>query len=313
MINKKPLEKFIYDARKVHGYKYDYSQVTYVNNHTKVCIKCPKHGEFYQIPKNHIKGQGCPNCKRENLRITKSKSKEDFIIEANKIHNEKYDYSKTEYVNNHTKVCIICPNHGEFYQLPRVHLNGCGCPKCSRNQKFTKESFSEIGNLIHGNKYNYSKVNYINANTTVCIICPVHGEFWQTPHNHTHSKNPQGCPLCRQSKMERELKNHFKLKNIIFEEQRRFNWLGRQSFDFYLPEYRTAVECQGIQHFKEIEYFGGKNGFDERIKRDSTKIRLCKDNNINLFYYANYQYYFPYKVYTNKEELIEAIKRLKVI
>ena len=182
-------DDFIRLARKVHGDKYDYSKVEYKNNKTDVCIICPIHGEFYQTPNSHyLKGRGCPICGG-----TKKSTKEDFIIKAKQVHGDKYDYSKVVYVNNQIKVCIICPEHGEFYQAPKNHLNGQGCPKCSGNKKLTKDDFIKKANEIHGYKYDYSKVEYINSQIKVCIICPEHGEFYQAPKNHL---NGQGCPIC---------------------------------------------------------------------------------------------------------------------
>jgi protein-arginine kinase activator protein McsA len=119
--------------------------------------------------------------------------KERFIIKANEKHGEKYDYSKLEYVDAHTKVCIICPKHGEFWQTPNSHLNGCGCPKCGGNKSLTTEEFIEKAKQIHGEKYDYSKVEYVNANTKVYVICPIHGEFWVTPANHLRER---GCSQC---------------------------------------------------------------------------------------------------------------------
>lgn len=100
------------------------------------------------------------------------------------------------------------------------------------------------------------------------------------------------------------LKNH----NIIFEEQKKFEWLGRQSLDFYLPDYNVAIECQGIQHFESSEYFGGVNKFLYRKKCDTNKFNLCFNNGIRLLFYANYIYDFPYEVITDKNELIKRIK-----
>ena len=181
-------EEFIKKSKAIHGDKYDYSKVEYINNHTKVCIICPEHGEFWQTPHNHLNGQNCPLCINNNLKKTKS----DFINESNKLHNNKYDYSKVEYINNHTKICIICPEHGEFWQMPKRHLSGDGCPKCCGRNRTTEE-FIEIARKIHGNKYDYSKTEYINSSKKVCIICPEHGEFWQIPHSHLQGKN---CPKC---------------------------------------------------------------------------------------------------------------------
>jgi hypothetical protein len=104
---------------------------------------------------------------------------------------EKYDYSKVkfEHVNKH--VCIICPEHGEFWQKPGIHLRGYGCPICGGSKRLTNEEFIEKARLVHEDKYDYSKVNYINTSTKVCIICPEHGEFWQTPNSHLFGA---GCP-----------------------------------------------------------------------------------------------------------------------
>ena len=106
----------------------------------------------------------------------RSKTKEKFVLEANEKHNNYYDYSKVEYVNNYTKVCIICPKHGEFWQRPGVHIKGSDCPQCSiERQRINKRQFIEKATKIHGNKYDYSKVEYVNYETKVCIICPEHG------------------------------------------------------------------------------------------------------------------------------------------
>ena len=186
-------EQFIEKAKEVHGDKYDYSKVNYLNSYTKVTIICPEHGEFEQTPANHLVGKGCPKCKIEKLKNNHKYNLIDFIEKARKVHGDKYDYSKVNYVNNQTKVTIICPIHGEFEQTPINHLLGCNCPMCVGGIKFSKEQFIEKAKEVHGDKYNYSKVNYINANTKVIIICPEHGEFEQTPAKHL---NGQGCPKC---------------------------------------------------------------------------------------------------------------------
>ena len=122
-------------------------------------------------------------------------SKEEFINRSSSIHNNKYDYSKVNFINVRTKVCIICPEHGEFWQTPAAHMSGQGCPKCQkRNYKYTTDEFINVLNTIFGNEYDYSKVKYINSQKKVCIICPEHGEFWQTPNQLLQNKC--GCPKC---------------------------------------------------------------------------------------------------------------------
>ena len=106
--------EFIEKAKKVHGDKYDYSKVEYVNSRTKICIICPQHGEFWQTPNAHLMKEGCPKCKGENVSKVNRRTTNEFIEKAKKVHGDKYDYSKVDYKNNSTKVCIICPIHGEF-------------------------------------------------------------------------------------------------------------------------------------------------------------------------------------------------------
>lgn len=179
---------FINEARKIHGDKYDYSKVNFESKNDKIEIICPIHGSFTTTPYIHLLGCDCPKC----AGIAKS-STEEFIEKARKIHGDFYDYSKVKYINNKTKVCIICPIHGEFWQRPTMHLRGNRCPKCSSTYKHTNESFISESRKIYGNKYDYSKVEYKNNKTKVCIICLIHGEFWMKPNSHLSG---QGCPKC---------------------------------------------------------------------------------------------------------------------
>ena len=117
-------EEFVRRAKQIHGNKYDYSKVEYINQSTKICITCPEHGEFWQLPSQHLSGNGCSKC------AGFCDSTEDFILKAKKIHGDKYDYSKVNYVSMRDKICIICPEHGEFWQYPFDHVNEHGCPKC---------------------------------------------------------------------------------------------------------------------------------------------------------------------------------------
>ena len=316
-----PLNKFIEQAREVHGDKYDYSKVEYVNNSTKICIICPEHGEFWQEPATHLRSQGCPKCSH-----TYKRTKDDFIEDARKVHGDKYDYSKVEYVDTKTKVCIICHEkdefgneHGEFWQTPKNHLKGYGCKKCSNN--FLDENiFILKSQKIHGDKYDYSKVEYVNNKTKVCIICPEHGEFWQIPNCHLSG---QGCPLCKTSHLEREMKQ-FLVDNEINHVYQYHNKdiFDRQSFDFYLPEYNIAVECQGEQHYvanffksKGIEYAEKHLEYIQGL--DKKKRDIAKENGITVLYYLNKKF-LKYineenrnNCYTSKKELLKRIKEVK--
>ena len=285
--NKKLTTKeFIEKAKEIHGDRYDYSKVNYVNSKTPVCIICPEHGEFYMKPTYHIFNkcdcQKCGEIKRINKR---SLTTEEFINRAKKIHGDKYDYSEVEYINNHTKVCIICPEHGEFYMKPENHLIlKQGCPKCYGNVKLSTEEFIKKAKEVHRDKYDYSKVEYINYETKVCIICPEHGEFWQTPHAHLSG---QGCPHCLQSKLENSVLEILKKYNVSFECQKSFNWLVSERklrLDFYLSEYNIAIECQGMQHYKPIDGWGGVKILNKIKKRDKVKKEKCIENGIRIIY-----------------------------
>ena len=179
---------FIKKAKEIHNNKYDYSAVKYINSYTKVKIICPKHGEFEQRPNGHLKGNGCRKCKNNYQYTTK-----EFIEKANHTHNNKYDYSKTEYINSNSKIIIICPKHGEFEQIAFVHLQGSNCPRCVDRYQHTTKEFIEKAKEIHNNKYDYSKTEYINSRIKVKIICPKHGEFEQIPSNHLRGC---GCNKC---------------------------------------------------------------------------------------------------------------------
>ena len=291
-------KKFIEKTRKVHGNKYDYSNVKYVNNETKICIICPEHdhGEFWQTPSNHLSGKGCPKCKANKTRERCVSTKEEFVKKACEAHNDKYDYSKVKYVSAKIKVCIICPkhDHGEFWQTPSSHLSGNGCPKCKvdKNREMyasNKEEFVKKACEAHNDKYDYSNVDYMNAHTKVCIKCPEHGDFCQTPDNHLKG---YGCSKCNLSHLERDVMNYLDEVGITYDYQKRFDWLGRQSLDFYLPDYNVGIECQGGQHFFPID-FAGKGvewackQFNKLISRDKKKKALCEKHEVKLLYYGN--------------------------
>ena len=198
MSRKKTTEEFIKEARELYGDKYDYSETIYKDAKTDVLIRCLKHGLFSKKPDKHLHGQGCKYCMREQKSLDQRKTKDEFIADARKIHGDKYDYSKVEYINNHTDVIITCPIHGEFPQTPNSHLSGRGCKDCGiiethNKQRKTKDEFIADARKIHGDKYDYSKVEYNGTDNTVTIICPIHGDFPQTPSKHLIG---QGCKYC---------------------------------------------------------------------------------------------------------------------
>ena len=199
------LQVFIERANIIHNNKYDYSKSKYINAKTKIIIICPIHGEFNQTPASHLQGIGCRLCGIERSRMKRSLTLEQFIEKANIIHNNKYDYSKVNYVHSRLKVIIICPIHGEFNKIPNDHLSAvAGCPVCAKinfnYNNLTTEEFIKRSIEIHKELYDYSLVEYINMNLKVNIICKIHNDiFRQRPNDHIHGKN--GCPLCGRNKV----------------------------------------------------------------------------------------------------------------
>ena len=186
--------EFIRRARATHGDRYDYSQAEYKGWNEKVTVICPEHGPFYPLAGNHMTRSGCPKCGRRKANKKSSLSLEQFIVRAKEKHGDKYDYSQVKYVNMRTPVTIICPEHGPFKQKPLVHLSGSGCRECQYSKRrLTKESFIARAEQIHGNKYDYSFVEYKNNHAPVKIVCPKHGAFMQAPSAHLLGA---GCRQC---------------------------------------------------------------------------------------------------------------------
>jgi len=290
LIKKSNSEEFINKAKLVHGEKYDYSEVNYLNSKIKVSIICPIHGKFEQTPNNHLHKYGCIICSGKFKPTT-----EEYIMKAKIIHSTKYDYSETKYINSYSKIKIRCLIHGEFELLPISHLNGIGCTKCSGLSKSNNIEFIKKANIIHNMKYDYFNINYINNKSNIFITCKIHGDFLQTPQNHLHG---QGCPKCNNSKGEILIENYLKEKMIEYETQKKFKCcIGNKRilpFDFYLPKYNIVIEFDGRHHFEIVRFNGcneisAKNGHYSTIKNDIIKNNFCEKNNIKILRIPYYE------------------------
>lgn len=274
-------DEFIKIANEIHNNKYDYSLVEYINSHSKIKIICQEHNEFKQNPNNHLSGQGCRLCydKKNTL------SNEEFIERVKLIHGDKYDYSLVDYTHNMDKIKIICHEHGIFEQRASGHLSGKRCLKCViKEQTLTTKEFIKRAKEVHGDKYDYSLANYINDKIKISIICSKHGEFNQKPSNHTQG---QGCPVCKESRGEKEIRDILKENAIIFENQKKFDDcrnINPLPFDFYLPEYNICIEYNGRQHYQTVSnnFFGDEEQLMQTQKRDKIKYHYCKNNDIKL-------------------------------
>ena len=207
-------EEFILRSKNVHESKYDYSKTTYVNPDTPLIITCERHGDFSQLPFNHLYGHGCPKCSVEKSHQNTRKTLDSFIQDAKRIHNDIYDYSKVNYINSKTKVEIVCKEHGSFWQVPNSHLRSRGCPECAKtarlnNKTHDTESFIKAAIDTHGNLYDYSLSNYVDCNHKILIKCYIHGVFAQIPGSHI---NGHGCPDCAKEIQEKAFSDYLKSK-----------------------------------------------------------------------------------------------------
>lgn len=310
-------EEFVQQARIVHNNKYDYSKTVYTYGRKKVIITCPEHGDFEQAASEHLGGKGCAKC-ANNVPISET----EFLERARAKYGDRFDYSMMKYRDYRTPISIICPEHGEFTLSPMYHLSyAMGCVSCSRDKmsqemSMTTDEFIERARYVHGNRYDYSKVNYTNTNNKVDIICKKHGYlFSQDPSSHLSGC---GCPKCNASKMELRIWRMLDIHGIKQEPQKTFDWLKYKSFlhlDFYLPEYNLAIECQGLQHFGIHKK--GKKVFEneeEIMIRDKVKYNLCKEHGLRILYFCNEdRKYFPQEyfdtIYHTQTELLNEIKK----
>lgn len=317
----KTTEEFIKKSKEIFGEdRFDYSKTEFIDDFTEVILICKKHNrEFKQRAIYHINGTlGCIDCLNE-LRSEQKRADITKLIEKAKVlHNNKYDYSHVNYINYNTPVEIICPIHGPFYQSFGHHLlRGHGCPECNGGVTLTTEEFIKRARAIHGDRYDYSKVNYVRSITNVEIVCRLHGSFFQSPHNHLSES--AGCPKCSSigiSKLENEVEEFLISNNIQYFSQHTWDWLifdKNQKVDFYLPEFNVVIECQGFQHFKEIDHFGD---FQIIQDRDINKDRLCYEHGIKIYYFSNLfktfqtkpgEFIYPYPVFEDINTLFTLI------
>lgn len=355
---------------RVHGDKYSLEKADYVNDSTKVCIVCPIHGEFSATPNNLLKGKGCPKCNHRSTAYTT----EEWI----EIMHEKYplnDYSITDYVNNTTKIKFICPIHGVQEQQPKLHAKH-GCELCRKEenrkrQTKTNEEFLKQAKALHNDKYLYLRP-YVNAKTPIKVQCKDCGSIFEiTPHSHLNKK--RGCHVCKggtkmsneefvrrvkdkhgdefeildnyvniltplrvrcnrcgtiderpprtlldncrcktcsYSSLERLVADSLDKEGIDYVFQyRNTELLDKLTIDFYLPQYKIAIECQGVQHYESVKHFGGIKKLEQNIERDKRKFRICQENGIEMLYLTYYNKMEESEtIFKSVDKLMEYIK-----
>lgn len=276
---------FIEKAKAVHGDKYDYSKTVYTRSCDKVTVTCPKHGDFQVRAGNHLIGVGCAKCGFEKNAKEKAHTLDVFIEKAKAVHGDKHDYSQVEYINTDTKVTIVCKEHGAFQQTPYKHLKGQGCPICGVKKRaagrvgksintakpvqIRASNFVRNALLVHGKKYDYSQVKYINYQMPVRIVCPKHGVFEQSPSNHVAGKGCIKCTCNAISKPEQKIHDAFP----EFKQSDRVTLNGKE---LDLLHGNVAVEVNGV-HWHSDKY--KPDGYH------LYKTNLCANKGIQLLHF----------------------------
>ena len=293
------------------GNRFDYSKAVVTTKDAKVDIICNICGTlFQQSPNAHIHSLqgGCPTCRYKYVAQNEKVSFDEFVRRATKVHGDKYIYDENLFVDMHSNVGIVCKEHGLFYTLPHNHLKGNDCPICgnkkiSESLTLSKDDFLQRSCKIHGDKYDYSLVDYKSSYEKVKIICPKHGVFEQTPHNHWKG---EGCPICKKSLGEERIMRFLSQHKINHVRQFKINndnlFCKNKNIyvDFFLPDYNTIIEYNGKQHYKSVKIWGGKEAFLHQQERDMALRQYCKEHKIRLVE-------IPYTEFNNIEEILKRL------
>ena len=283
-------EKALSRFRNVHRDEYEYDESSYLDYTTKMRVKCSEHGYFKVTPHSHVSMRsGCRHCGILRTAEKNRYSIEKILSQFHEVHGNQFEYDIDSYAGVAEKIRIKCHKHGWFEQTVSTHKMGAGCAECSYEligdrTRVTKEIF--IGQAIeeHGQKYDYSKVEWVDQYTEVLIGCDneEHGYFLQVPRDH---KRGSGCLRCNESRGERSIFNWLQDNGIEFIPQHTFPGLKDRALlrcDFYLPNENIVIEYNGRQHYHAIEVFGGERALKSTRRRDSIKQRFCEQNSIQF-------------------------------
>ena len=276
-------DEFIQKAKEKHGDTYDYTNALYTRNDEEVTIGCKIHGLFPQIASVHLRGGGCSKCGGCYKRNT-----DEFIQEAVTLHGGIYDYSMVDYTGCKDYVTIICPKegHGPFQQTPDSHINNiAGCSKCGYEQlseykTFTTDEFIQKATEKHGDRYDYTYVDYKDSQTNVTICCKVigHGPFEQAPSSHLQGR---GCSSCVW-KTEGKLYDTLKSKYPTIQRQFKADWCKNKTylpFDLCIEEDKTIIELDGGQHFIQVSNWSSP---EHQFQNDIYKQKCANENGYSV-------------------------------
>ena len=299
-------EKYDDDLHTVVSYYMDKEK----NFKYYININCKIHGDF-TIRLDHLlerKGGICKKCDMFFKTKTRKLANEAIKLETSNITmNDRYtfiwkaiqkygyyanDYREVNYIDTNSHVYVYCNTHKEKFKVkPIKHIhNGQTCGLCTNSYRY-KDTEDWIKRNVSEeilNKYDFSKAVYVNKETPMELICPIHGSFWRFPS--AIKSGNINCTKCNKTILEDKIFDFLKKENIDFIYQCKnadLNWLNRFSLDFFLKDYNIAIECQGRQHFESVQAFGGEEEFNKILDRDKRKKALCKEHNIQLIYFLD--------------------------
>jgi very-short-patch-repair endonuclease len=288
---KRDTEDFITRSKEIHKDEdgnslFDYSKVEYKTTEDKVELKCRKGHTFFQTPHHNLAGHGCDYCAR-GIYILNT---EQLIEESRKVHGDKYDYSKSIFTGMNNHITIKCNEHGEFSQVTINHVTyGRGCYDCAQIKngiaaRKPLEKFIEEANIVHNNKFNYSRVHetYEKGTSKVNIGCPICEQYFLIRvKDHLDGHQCKNCKNKTQVILYNFLRNQYGdncfVPEKIFEECKNKNYLP---FDFYSEEMNLVIELDGRQHFQEVNIF--RETLEIRQKIDFKKMFFLQNKNISL-------------------------------
>ncbi|MDA0649303.1 MAG: DUF723 domain-containing protein [archaeon] len=271
-------EDWIKRSKNKYSAKFDYSRTVYNSSHESITLICDAHGEFTTTPTYHMRltSSGCPQCSTELVGLSQRKTHNDVISEFKEMHGELYDYSKIVYKSANEPMTIICREHGEFQQRLHAHLGSAtGCPDCSLiesglKRRLTKEQVIERAIQVHGDKYDYSKVEYETIEDQITIICSKHGDFLQVASVHVNTGS--GCPECGW------IESGMKKRVSTVEWLERFAQIHKQRYDYSLSDIQTgegkiSIICPEHGIFEQgVKVHGRGSGCSKCLKKNQTKV-----------------------------------------
>lgn len=311
------------------GFNGDYNGIN-----SKLLLKCNKCGEEWSTTTynnlrkrnrtTHICGRKNPSFMPNLLNEKKAlKNIDNSLLNTNLTF---ISFDEMGYIGREkTHVLLKCTKCGNIskYSYRQILTNQPSCKQCESNGKFSNEKAVDlIKEKCQTLNYEFigfdNKDNTYNGKKTYLIIkCNKCGHIWKSTTFASFRQNVIKCAGCKNSwKMEKEVESYLKKRNIKFIHccrNRTLPWLKHKislSLDFYLPEYKIGIECQGRQHFEPVLDFGGEKSFEESLERDKKKLILCKEHNVKLLYYDsehNNKTFLGEKVYNDENNLIKEI------